>query len=134
MTTSTRRKYNNIMAYKIPKIKLGAPIMVDWFDAHHDETAFGSSKELVEVTCNLVDIGFFVGSNKKYITIAVEKDRDDPDDFRHTHHIPKVNITQVTLLEVPDAAGANVSVSNSRRERVKQGQNPVEHIALREDN
>lgn len=84
---------------KIPKIPIGTPVIIHWFDAHEGQDSGGHPKQLTKTDCELLDVGFFVGAKGKFVTIAVEKDAEDAGDyFRHTHHIPKVNITRVEVL------------------------------------
>ncbi len=85
---------------RIPRFKVGTPLIIRWFDAHQDSDAHGSPKELVDTNCELEDMGFYLGSKGAFVSLATERWVDESS-YRHTHHIPKVNIISITKL-VPD--------------------------------
>ena len=89
------------MTYRIPKLALSDIVAIYWFDAHQKAESGGTANEVLESECNLVDIGFFVGCNKRYVVIATEVDLTEGNTFRHMHYIPKVNITRIDKIGRP---------------------------------
>lgn len=88
------------MAFKIPKIPQGSVVIIDWFDANRDGDKYGDANEVMaDATCELSDVGFYVGAKGKYVTIAEERGRVEVNHFRHVHHIPKVNIISIRVLQ-----------------------------------
>ncbi len=101
-------------ARKIPKVAVGTPVIVHWFDAHQDASFHGDAAELKDTNAELKDIGFWVGQNRRYVTIAVEKGYPTETDFRHMHAIPKVNVIAIKVLDEPAYATTNSVRANDK--------------------
>jgi hypothetical protein len=83
---------------KLPPLVEGQPIIVSWFDAWQDSDEHGTPADIMKLPERIMchDVGFYIGAGRHYLVIATEKMGDEQ--YRHTHRIPKVNITKVETL------------------------------------
>lgn len=76
---------------------------IRWKDACAEEADDRKPREVTPGLCELHEVGFLLGENAEAVTIGMEMSGDDVKTGRWRLHIPRVNIVEMRVMDLPPA-------------------------------